>query len=175
MQTDMIDVIKQRRSVRKFKAQGVEPEKLAQVLKAGLYAPSSMNKKPVEFIVTESRETIIKLKACKNVATNGLDTAPCAVVIIADSRKSDVWVEDAAIAATLIQLEAESLGLGSVWIQIRNRQSSNGSAENAVKAALNIPGNYGVLAVVAIGYKDEEKAPYDDSSLDFSKVHRELY
>ena len=134
-----------------------------------------MNKKPVELIVVEDRETLGALKRCKNYGTNGLDTAPCAVAVIADSRLSDVWVEDAAIAAALMQLEAESLGLGSVWIQLRNRQSSSGSSEDDVKRVLNIPENYGVLAILAIGYKYEAKAPYDENTLDFSKIHRGRY
>jgi nitroreductase len=170
-----LDLIKSRRSIRKFKAEKPGQETVLRILKAGLLAPSSMNKKPVELIVVDDRETMRRLKACKNFGTNGLDTAAFAVVVLADSALSDVWVEDAAIAAAFMQLEAQSLGLGSVWIQLRNRQSGTGPAEDAVRKALDIPDKYGVPAVLAFGYKDEDKPPYDETAAELSKVHNGRY
>ncbi|MEY8353919.1 nitroreductase family protein [Lachnospiraceae bacterium 54-53] len=175
MQNDILEVIKSRRSTRKFRDGRLDSEKLQRVLKAGLLAPSSGNKRPVEFIVVQDRETIGKLKECKKFGTSGLDTAPCAIVVIADSELSDVWPEDASIATILLQLEAESLDLGTVWIQIRNRQSDTGNSEDEVRAVLNIPEKYGVLDILAIGYKDERKNPYGEEDLDFSPVHKERF
>lgn len=175
MENDMLEVIRSRRSTRKFRDEKLEPEKLQRVLKAGLLAPSSCNKRPVEFIVVQDRETLGKLKECKSFGTAGLDTAPCAIVVIADSETSDVWVEDASIATILLQLEAESLGLGSVWIQIRNRRSNTGNSEDDIRAVLNIPEKYGVLDIVAVGYKDERKDAYGEDDIDFSPVHNERF
>lgn len=78
-----------------------------------------MGKKPVECIAVRNKETIARLKTYKKHGTTPLGTAPLAIVVIADGQKSDVWVEDASIASILIQLEAEKLGLGSTWIQLR--------------------------------------------------------
>ncbi len=167
----MLETLRERRSIRKYKEQKVEKEKIDNILKAGLLAPSSMNKKPVEFIVVEDKEILSKLETCKAKGTLGLKTAPLAIVVIADTERSNVWIEDASIASTLIQLEAQKLGLGSCWIQIRNRQSEEGDSEEAVRKVLSLPENYGVLTVLTIGYKDEEKPAYDDSKLDFEKVH----
>lgn len=167
----MLETLRERRSIRKYKDIKVEKEKIESILKAGLLAPSSMNKKPVEFIVVEDKETLSKLEACKAKATIGLKTAPLAIVVVADTEKSNVWVEDASIASILIQLEVQELGLGSCWIQIRNRQSNEGDSEKAVRNVLNLPEKYGVLSILTIGYKDEEKNAYDDSKLDFEKVH----
>lgn len=167
----MLDILRERRSIRKYKDQKVEKEKIDNILKAGLLAPSSMNKKPVEFIVVEDKDTLSKLEDCKAKGTLALKTASLAIVVVADTERSNVWIEDASIASTLIQLEVEKLGLGSCWIQIRNRQSANGNSEEAVRNVLSLPENYGVLTILTIGYKDEEKTPYDDSKLDFEKVH----
>lgn len=175
VKNDILDLICSRRSIRKFKPEKPEPQMLQKVLKAGLLAPSSGNKKPVEFIVVEDSETLKKLKACKSFGTYALDTAPCAIIVIADSLKSDVWVEDASIATIFMQLEAESLELGSVWIQISNRQSIAGSSEDDVRAVLNIPDKYGVLDILALGYKDETKEPYHEDGVDFSAVHNHYF
>lgn len=168
---DILETLKNRRSVRKFTEEKIDTKILELVLKAGLLAPSSKNKKPVEFIVVEDEETILKLKTCKSKGAEGLNTAPCAIVIVANSELSDVWIEDASIATTFIQLAAENLGLGSVWIQMRKRWNDNGDSEDEVRNLLNIPENYGVLSIIALGHKDEEKQPHDMKTLDFSKVH----
>lgn len=167
----MLEILRERRSIRKYKEQKIEKEKIDKILKAALLAPSSMNKKPVEFIVVDDKETLLKLEECKAKGTLGLKTSPLAIVVVADTERSNVWIEDASIASTLIQLEAQELGLGSCWIQIRNRQSENGDSEEAVRNVLELPENYGVLTILTIGYKDEEKPVYDDSKLNYEKVH----
>ncbi len=171
----MLDLLKRRRTVRKFKEEKIHRDTIDKIVKAGLLAPSSKDKKPVEFIVVEDRDTMMKLRKCKSKGANGLDTAVCAIAVVADSDRSDVWVEDASIASILLQLEAEALGLGSVWIQMRKRQSDFGESETEVRKVLNIPENYGVLSIVALGYKDEEKAHYDENNLNISKVHFEKF
>lgn len=171
----MLNVIKNRRSIRKFKEDKLSKEIIVEILKAGLLAPTSKNKKPVEFIVVEDKETLQKLKNCKNKGNLGLETATCAIVITADSEKSDVWVEDASIAASYMQLQTEKLDVGSVWIQIRKRFNENGDAENEVRKILSIPDNYGVVCILALGYKDGYMMPYNDNDIDVSKVHYEKY
>lgn len=175
MPDEMLEILKRRRSIRKFTEEKLTKEEVEKILKAGLLAPSSKNKKPVELILIEDPHTIQALKNCKNMGTAGLDSAACAIVVTADSRKSDVWVEDASIAATMMMLEAESLSLGSVWIQIRNRQSASADAEIEVRSLLNIPESYGVLNILAFGRKAEEKAPYKEEDLQLSSVHRERF
>lgn len=167
----MLEILKNRRSIRKFTEEKVSKEDLEKILKAGLLAPSSMGKKPVEFIVVEDKEVISKLENCKKYGTLPLKTAPLVIAVIGDSQLSDVWVEDASIVSILIQLEVEKLGLGSTWIQMRKRESVEKNSEEAVREVLEIPEKYGVLSLIAIGHKNEEKKPYDDNDLDFGKVH----
>lgn len=167
----MIDLLKNRRSIRKFTDEKVSKEDLEKILKSALLAPSSMGKKPVELIVVEDKDTIAKLETCKKFGTLPLKTAPLAIVVIGDSDLSDVWVEDASIVSILIQLEVEKLGLGSTWIQMRRRESLEEDSEVAVRKVLNIPEKYGVLSIISIGHKNEEKKPYYDSDINFAKVH----
>lgn len=169
---EMLEIMKSRRSIRKFTEEKLTKEEVEKILKAGLLAPSSKNKKPVELILVEDPETIKALKSCKSMGTAGLDSAACAIVVAADSQKSDVWVEDASIAATMMMLEAESLSLGSVWIQIRNRQGDVTDSETEVRNVLNIPETYGVLNILALGRKAEEKVPYKEEDLNLSSVHK---
>lgn len=167
----MLELLKNRRSIRKYKDTPIKKDVLDKIIKSALLAPSSMNKKPVELIVVDEKSTLEKLEKCKNMGTLGLKSCPTAIVVLGDSEKSDVWIEDASITSTFIQLEAEALGLGSCWIQMRNRQGENTNSEVEVRNVLGIPENYGVLSIITLGYKDEEKAPYDENSLDFNKVH----
>ncbi|MEW9080450.1 nitroreductase family protein [Terrisporobacter glycolicus] len=171
----MLEILKNRRSIRKFTNEKISKEDLNKILKVGLFAPSSMGKNPVEMIVVEDKQTILQLETCKKHGTLPLKTAPLVIAVIADSELSDVWVEDASIVSILIQLEVEKLGLGSTWIQMRKRESLEKDSEEAVREVLNIPEKYGVLSIVAIGHKDEEKKPYDDSHLNFDKVHFEKF
>lgn len=175
MENNLLDLVMKRRSIRKFKDEKLDKELIKKVLSAGLLAPSSKNKKPIEFIVIEDKDTLLKLKDCKSKGGIGLDTAPCAIVVIGDSDKSDVWVEDASIAASYMQLALEGLGLGSVWIQMRKRFSESDDSENEARKVLNIPENYGVLCILAVGYKNENPPSHDYNDIDVSKVHYEKF
>lgn len=175
LEFDLLNLLMKRRSIRIFKDENIKKDLIQNILKAGLLAPSSKNKKPVEFIIVEDKDMLLKLKECKAKGNIGLNTAPCAIVVIGDSEKSDVWIEDAAIAATYVQLEAENLGLGTVWIQMRKRFSEEGDSENEVKELLNIPEQYGVLCIIAVGYKSESIRPYVEGDIDFSKVKFEKF
>lgn len=167
----MLEIIKNRRSIRKFTEEKVSKDDLEKILKVALLAPSGKNKKPVELIVVEDKETISKLEVCKSFGTMPLKTAPLVIAVIADSELTDIWVEDASIVSILIQLEVEKLGLGSTWVQMRKREAKDQDSEVAVREVLQIPEKYGVLSLIAIGHKDEDKKPYNDNDANFSKVH----
>ncbi len=172
----MLDLLKQRRSIRKYEDRVVEQEKLDIILKSALLSPSSRGIRPWEFIVVTDKEILGKLSQCKAHGSQFLKDAPLGIVVIADSTASDVWVEDVSIASTIIQLTAQSLGLGSCWIQVRNRKTAdNQSSEDYIKELLNIPEKYGVDNIIAIGYPGEKKRSYDEDSLLYDKIHREKY
>ena len=176
MRDMMLDLLKQRRSIRKYKDKAVEQEKLDIILKSALLSPSSRGIRPWEFIVVTDKEMLEKLSQCKAHSAQFLKDAPLGIVVIADSTASDVWIEDVSIASTIIQLTAQSLGLGSCWIQVRNRKTAdNRSSEDYIKELLNIPEKYSVDNIIAIGYPAEEKKPYDEDSLLYDKMYMEKY
>ena len=89
-----------------------------------------------------------------------------------DPTLTDPWIEDASIAATLMQLQAADLGLGSCWIQVRDRYRADGvSANEYVQELLGIPETLPVVCIVTFGHKDEERKAVDTSKLLWEKVH----
>ncbi|WP_353894008.1 nitroreductase family protein [Proteinivorax hydrogeniformans] len=171
----MLEILKNRRSIRKYENKRIEQEKLAKLLKAVLLSPTSKNKRPWEFIVVEDTQTMQELSKAKKGGSQFLKNAPLAIVITADSGISDVWVEDASIASITLQYAAESLGLGSCWVQIRNRENDEGASEQYVQDLLGIPKEKHVESIIAIGYPAEEKEPHSDDELLYDKIYRGKY
>lgn len=171
-----MSLIRERRSVRSFQDKPVEPEKTALIIEAALRSPSSRGLNPWEFIVVRDKDMLAALSACKPHGATFLKNAPLGIVVLADPARCDVWVEDASIAATYIQLAAESLGLKSCWIQIRKRLfDADLSARDRVSELLGIPANLDVECIIAVGYPDEHPAGHLRESLRFDKVHDEAY
>lgn len=172
----MIELLRQRRSIRKYTSQKIEAEKLLILKEAALRSPSSKNINPWEFIFVNDPELINELKNCKPHGVTPLSTAPLAIVVCADETKNDVWVEDCSIASILLQLTAQSLGLGSCWIQIRKRiHSEDISAEKYIQNLLDIPENFRVLSIVTVGYPDQTRVgkPYEE--LQFEKIRENRF
>ena len=171
----MIGLLSNRRSIRKFTPQAVSEQHIEKLLAAGLLAPSSKDTRPVELVAVRDRTVIKALAACRDSGTMPLNTASLVVAVTANTGKADVWVENASIAAILVQLEAEKLGLGSTWVQMRLRTNSGKSAEDEVRKTLGIPANYGVLCLLAIGHKDEIKRPRQLDEADWARTHSEHF
>ncbi|MBF0241155.1 MAG: nitroreductase family protein [Desulfamplus sp.] len=164
-------LIEKRRSIRKFKSQPVQKEKIDRIIEAALRSPSSRGFNPWHFIVVDKPELLAKLSQAKPHGASFLKGAPLGIVICADESKTDVWVEDASIATIFIQLSAEALDLGSCWIQIRKREhDSSMSADAYIGELLGLPENFRVESMVAIGYPDEDKKPHPKESLQMEKV-----
>lgn len=168
----MLDILKSRRSIRKYQNKEVEQEKIDAIIKAALLAPSSRNIRPWEFIVVTDKKILEELSKCKEHGSHFLEGAPLGIVVLADSQKSDVWVEDVSIASVIIQLQTQSLGLGSCWIQIRERMH-NGykTADEYIRELMTIPSNMRVECIISIGYADEQKQPNSEEQLKYDKVH----
>ena len=169
-------LIKQRRSTRKFTEEPLTPEQVEAILKAGLMAPSSKRSNPWQFIVVEDKEMLHKLAHCKNGGSAFLEGCSLAVVVCADVMESDVWVEDASVASIYMQLQAEDLGLGSCWCQIRNRVTEDERDSNDyVRFLLQIPYQLDVLSIIGFGHKDQVRKPFDESHLQWEKIHLGKY
>ena len=167
----MIELLRTRRSIRKYTKQQIEPEKLDIMKEAVLRSPSSKGINPWRFIFIDDRETIQKLKVSKPTGTGPLETAPLAVVFCANDTVNDAWVEDCSIAAIILQLTAHSLGLGSCWIHAHYRMHSETvSSEEYVRGLLGIPENYHVLCAVTVGYSARETKGRPFEELQFGKI-----
>ena len=109
----MLELLKTRRSIRKYKDKKIEKEKLEKILKCSLTAPTAVNRKGWELIVIEDKERLEKLSHCREAGSQFLRGASAAIVVAIGGEIRDNWIEDASIAAIIIQLTAHSLGLGT--------------------------------------------------------------
>ena len=172
----MIDLLRKRRSIRKYTRKRIDKKSLGLLVEALLRSPSSRNTKPWEFIIVDDRELLTKLSKAKEHGSGFLKDAPLGVVVCADSTKSDVWVEDCSLASILVQMVAQSLGLGSCWIQIRNRKhTEKRTSEKYVQGLLGLPRHIKVEAIVSIGHPGETRKPIAKSALEYHKARHNRY
>lgn len=173
----MYKLLQVRRSYRKFLDKPVEKEIQEALLRNVLMSPAGKSLNPWEFIVVTDKAMQEKLSKCKPFGAAFLAEAPLSIVIIADTEKSDVWIEDCSVAAFNLHLSAEDLGLGSCWCQIRQRIGVEEStmAEDCIKELLGIPEKYAVECIMGIGYKGMERKPFNEDKLQFEKIHTEKF
>jgi nitroreductase len=172
----MIELMRKRRSIRKFTGEKVDPETIGLLIEALLRAPSSRGINPWEFVVVDDKELLSRLALTKEHGSEFLGNAPLAIVVCADSTKSDVWIEDCAIASIIVQMAALSLGLGSCWAQIRNRMhDGRQTAEEYVQELLGLPAHIKVESIIGIGHPAETKRPMPSKDLQYDKVKRNHY
>jgi nitroreductase len=169
----ILPLIQKRRSIRKYETKPIEPDKVHALIEAALRSPSSMGSNPWEFVVVDKPDLLEKLSKAKPQGSTFIKNASLGIVVCADPETSSVWIEDASIACTYIQLTAESLGLGSCWIQIRERMhDQTRTAEAYISEVLNIPKKLKVEAMIAIGYPGENKEPHKKEEVQWRKAYR---
>ena len=167
----MLEILRDRRSIRRYKDRQIEAEKIEQLKEAALRAPSSRGINSWRFVFVTDKPMLEKLSSAKESGSSFLKDAALGVVVAAKRGESDVWVEDCSIASIILQLAGCSLDLGSCWIQIRNRRhSSSMSAEDYVKQTLGLPDEFLVECIISFGYPDEVKRPIAAADLERSKI-----
>lgn len=167
----MIDILRTRRSIRKYEKKTLDNASLDILKEALLRCPSSRGINPWMFIFVDNNELLNKLSMSKEHGANFLKDAALGIVVCGDETKSDVWVEDCSIASIVVQLAAQSLGLGSCWIQIRKRaHSKDTSAEEYIQELLGIPQHMKVESIISLGYPAEVKKPVPLEKLEFEKI-----
>jgi nitroreductase len=172
----MIELLRKRRSIRKYTGEAIDKKSLELLIEALLRAPSSRDIKPWEFIVVDDPELLSKLSGAKEHGSQFLRAAQLGIVVCADSTKSDVWIEDCSIAAILVQMVAVSLGLGSCWIQIRNRKyKEKRTSEKYIRDILGLPGQIKVESIISIGFPGETRKPVTKSELQYTKIKHNHY
>jgi nitroreductase len=174
--TDFKDLAQLRRSHRKFTEQEIDAEDVKLILRAALMAPTSKGQRAWQFVVVDDPLDIEKLSDAKDMGAQFMKGAPLAVVVLSDPMQNDCWVEDGSIAAISMQYQAEELGLGSCWVQMRGRGLSDGtSADTIIRGILDIPENLNVLCVIAFGHKADERKPQNEDKLKWENVHLGKY
>ena len=156
-----IENIMTRTSIRQYKDQSVEQEKIDIMLKAAMAAPTAVNLQPWHFIVIDDAKTIGLLAGLQ--PTN----APLMIAVCGDTNKTtmpdgkgklpDFWIQDVSAATENLLLAAHALGLGAVWTAVYPIMERTAEVANV----LNCPQNIIPLAVVRIGYPDESPEPKD--------------
>lgn len=170
--TDFKELACLRRSHRKFTEEEIDTDDLRLIMRAALMAPTSKGQRNWHFIVVDDKTSIEKLADAKESGSQFLKGAPVAIVLVCDGSQNDCWIEDCSIAAVSMQYQAEELGLGTCWIQMRGRGLSDGTnAETVVRGILGIPDNYDVLCVLAVGRKADERKPQNEDRLKWENVH----
>lgn len=157
----VIENIMTRKSVRQFTSAPIAKDTIEILLKAGMAAPSAINKQPWKFIVLQDK---LKLQEIADTMPNSRTaTAPMAIVVCGDMTKKiegpagDFWIQDCSAATENILLAAHSLGLGAVWTGV---YPAEGRAE-LVREILDIESRYAPLCIIPIGYPAEDPTPKD--------------
>lgn len=150
-----LEAILTRRSIRRYKDQPVEKEKIDKILKAAMYAPSSHNSQPWHFIVIDNKEILNKIADVHPYAKMCRES-PVGILICGDREIENLEgyiALNCAVAAENILLAAHELDLGSVWIAVYPRQERI----KIFKELFNLPDTILPIAMIAIGYPDEKK------------------
>lgn len=168
---DFKDLVKTRRSHRKFTTEPVTREQIDCILRAALMSPTSKGVRAWQFVVVEDHSLIEQLSEAKAMGGQFLKDAPLCIAVLGDPEKNDCWVEDGSIAAISMQYQAEELGLGSCWVQMRARALADGTpADIAIRKALELSENISCLCVLGIGYKADERKPQNEDRLKWDNV-----
>lgn len=171
----MNEIFKKRRSVRQFTNQEVTEEQVHNILCAAMVGPSGNHVNPWEFVVVREKEKLSKLGECgkwqKFIA--GCNVG---IVIIAKESDTDMWLEDCGIAGAHIYLESANQDLGCCWANIRDGKTEDGNdREGYVREVLNIPQEYRVVSIMAIGYPMVQPPLHSEEEYEECKVHEEIF
>ena len=165
-------LVQNRRSVRKFTDRDINPDDLQLILRAALMSPTSKSTRGWHFIIVDDKDTLEKMSLCRQMGSQFIADAKVAIVVLGDVDKTDVWVEDASIAAVTMQYQATDLGIGSCWCQVRNRfMNESESADNILRFLLRYPDNLVAECIIGLGYPAVERKPQNEDALKWENVH----
>lgn len=169
---DVIEAIKTRRSIRRFKKEPLDKNLILKVIDAARYAPSSRNSQPWEFIVVQRPETLARLSEIHRYAWLIKD-APAAIIVLANESLSPLrYPQDTSAAIQNMLLAAHSLGLGTCWVAVYSTKDRD--LENKVREVIELPEDRRAMAIIAMGYPDYQPAEKKLRSLD-EVVHWEKF
>lgn len=173
---ELLELMRNRRSVRLYTGETVPEEKVEKVVQAALLSASGRAIRPWEFIVVRNKDMIQKLSECRPGVTKTIAGADVAIVVAADAEKSGQWMEDCSIAMANMYLMAEEQGVGGCWIHCRERETPDGgSTEKYLQELLGIPETYRVMSMFVFGVPASHPDAYELDQLKTEKVHYEKF
>lgn len=161
----LLTEILNRRSIRDFKQDKIEDDKVAELLTAAQFAPTSHNNQATEFITITNQKTKKLIYEATEKKQDFVLSAPLLIIPVTDPDKTVNPVQDLSLASAHIFLQAEHLGLGAVWKNIKNPQ------DDAIKKILNVPNSFILINIIPIGYPAEKPAPHTDQDTSQSRLH----
>ena len=158
------ELIEKRRSIRKFSDRAVPRETVDRILRETLTAPSARNTRTTRLMVVDDPALVARMAEMRDYGSAFMKGAPLAFVVLGDTSKSDLWRENAAISATVLQLACVDEGLASCWVHVdgRHRRKDDPEGERAadyLRTFLPIPEGCEPRCAVALGYSDFRPAP----------------
>ena len=161
---ELKEILKKRRSTRKFLTDAVEPEKLQRIVDMALTAPSSRNTRSTRLMVVTDKSLLEKMSGMRDYGSAFMKDAQAAIVVMGDKNATDLWLDNCAITATILQLAVVDEGLASCWVHVNDRpclkdEPEGKRADDYLRELLGISDNYGILCAVALGYSDFEPKP----------------
>ena len=160
---DVMQAIRERRSIRKYRPDPVEPEKLKKIAEAFRLAPSAVNAQNWKLLIVTDNDVKERIKNASPGKPDMLTEAPVVLAGICSTSKEmlnghRVDSVDVSIALSFAMLEAQELGLGTCWIGYYT--------EPEMRKALNLSDDYTIVAVMPLGYADEnpEQRPRKDTA-----------
>lgn len=121
----VLDLFRTRRSYRKYSEKPIDEAVLKQIMEVGLISPTGDNFKTVELILIKDKDLINEIASMRKAAAM-LRHAGAAIIVLVNTQKTDLWIEDRAISASYMHLATDALGIGSCWIQVRARDAVDG-------------------------------------------------
>lgn len=154
--SDVLETIKSRRSIRKYKSDMIPQDKLEKIIEAGTYAATGMGKQSPIIIAVTNKELRDKLSAM-NAKIMGKDAdpfygAPVVLIVLADKERP-TYLYDGSLVMGNLMLEADALGIGSCWIH-RAKEEFESEEGKEILRSLGIEGDYEGIGHCILGYAD---------------------
>ncbi len=162
-----MNVILERRSIRKYTDKKVEESKIKELLKAAMSAPSAGNQQPWHFIVINDRNILDEIPKYHPYSMM-LKEASLAILVCGDEKREKhkgYWVQDCSAATQNILIAIQSMGLGGVWLGIYPREERVAG----MRKLMGIPDDIIPFSLVSIGYPAEEKPAAN--RFDLERIH----
>lgn len=171
---ETVNLILNRRSIRKYTDQHIDDETLHTILRAGMSGPTCANTRDWSFLVVRDKETLNKMADANGRPAGPLRTCDVGILVLGDLERAfqhakEYWVIDGSIAAQNMILAAKDLGIGSVWLGTWPQMDR----VEKQRELFNLPETVIPHSIIAFGYPAEEKTgehpDYEESQVHFEK------